>query len=96
VTIAVELPPDLLARLEARARERGLTLADYLAKLIDEAVPTEPNAQAASLLESPPALNRGQGMYAHAGIRVPDDFDAPLPEDVLRAFEGDAGSEHRG
>ena len=21
-------------------------------------------------------------------LRVPDDFDAPLPEDVLRAFEG--------
>ena len=22
-------------------------------------------------------------------VEVPDDFDAPLPEDVLRAFEGD-------
>jgi len=94
MTVAVELPPDLLARLEVLAREQGLALAEYLAKLIDEAVPADPNVKAPSLtLPLPP--NRGQGMYAHTGIRVPDDFDAPLPDELIPAFEGDAGSEHR-
>lgn len=96
MTVAVELPLDLLARLEARAREHGLALAEYLAKLVDDAAPAEPNARAASPGASPLPPNRGQGMYAHTGIQVPDDFDAPLPDDVLRTFEGDAGSEHRG
>jgi hypothetical protein len=31
-----------------------------------------------------PRLGTLRGM-----VDVPDDFDAPLPEDVLRAFEGD-------
>jgi len=26
---------------------------------------------------------------ARGKIRIPDDFDAPLPEEILRAFEGE-------
>ena len=32
-----------------------------------------------------PRLGTLRGM-----VEVPDDFDAPLPEEVLRAFEGDS------
>jgi hypothetical protein len=96
MNVAVELPPDVLARLETRARERGLAVAEYLAKLMDEAAPAEPDAQVSSRLTSQPPPDRGQGMYAHTGIRVPDDFDAPLPDEVLRAFEGDVGTERPG
>ena len=36
---------------------------------------------------SPPPAPRPFGLAAGA-FRVPDDFDAPLPDDVLREFEG--------
>lgn len=52
MTLALDLPPALLVRVEARAQERGLALAEYLAKLIEEALPAEPNARAVSLLRS--------------------------------------------
>jgi hypothetical protein len=50
MTLALDLPPALLVRVEARAQDRGLALAEYLAKLIEEALPAEPNARAVSLL----------------------------------------------
>lgn len=52
MTLAIELPPVLLVRVEARAQERGMALAEYVAKLIEEALPAEPNARAVSLLKA--------------------------------------------
>jgi len=52
MTLALDLPPALLVRVEARAQERGLALAEYLAKLIEDALLSEPNARAVSLLKA--------------------------------------------
>jgi hypothetical protein len=52
MTLAIELPPVLLGRVEARAQERGMSLAEYVAKLIEEALPAEPNARGVSLLKA--------------------------------------------
>jgi hypothetical protein len=43
---------------------------------------------ASTTIASPPRRNRNLGGLRGL-LRVPDDFDDPLPEDVLRSFEGD-------
>jgi hypothetical protein len=40
-----------------------------------------------TILASPPPQPRPIGL-AQGQFTVPDDFNAPLPEDVLQAFEG--------
>lgn len=52
MTLAIDLPPVLLVRVQARAQERGMALAEYVTKLIEEALPAEPNARAVSLLKA--------------------------------------------
>ncbi len=52
MTLAIDLPPVLLVRVEARAQERGMGLAEYVAKLIEEALPAEPNTRGVSLLKA--------------------------------------------
>ena len=52
MTLAIELPPVLLLRVKARAQERGMAPAEYVAKLIEEALPPEPNVRAVSLLKA--------------------------------------------
>lgn len=52
MTVAIDLPPALLVRVEAHAQERGITLAEYLATLIEAALPAEPNVRAVSLLKA--------------------------------------------
>lgn len=44
--------------------------------------PTNPTSRPASNEPRPLGLLHGQ-------ITIPDDFDDPLPDDLLRAFEGD-------
>lgn len=51
MTVALDLPSTILTRLEARAAERQMSLVEYLTRLIEEALPAEPNARAVSLLE---------------------------------------------
>jgi hypothetical protein len=51
MTLAIDLPPVLLVRVEARAQERGMALTEYVTKLIEEALPAEPNARGISLLK---------------------------------------------
>jgi len=51
MTLAIDLPPVLLVRVQARAQERGMSLNEYVAKLIEEALPGEPNARGISLLK---------------------------------------------
>lgn len=42
-------------------------------------------------LTSPTAIRRAKRIGILAGkLTVPDDFDAPLPDDLLSAFEGKA------
>ena len=36
----------------------------------------------------PAARGAAFGRYDASGVSVPDDFDAPLPDDVLALFEG--------
>ena len=51
MTLTIDLPHILLVRVTARAQERGMAPAEYVAKLIEEALPAEPNARAVSLLK---------------------------------------------
>jgi macrodomain Ter protein organizer (MatP/YcbG family) len=52
MALALDLPPVLLVRAEVCAHERGMPLAEYLTKLIEEALSSEPNARAISLLKA--------------------------------------------
>ena len=67
-----------------------------LSRLIDQAAAGEeiviaragkPVARLVSLAVPPPVRKRVLGALA-GQMTVPDDFDAPLPDDVLDAFEG--------
>jgi antitoxin (DNA-binding transcriptional repressor) of toxin-antitoxin stability system len=61
---------------------RRLELGEELVVLKDE--------QALAHVQPVPKPARGKRPYglAKGEFKVPDDFDAPLPEDVLAAFEG--------
>lgn len=52
MTLSIDLPPAILSRVEARAHERGMALGEYLTRLIEEALPAEPNVRAVSLLKA--------------------------------------------
>ena len=55
------------------------------------------NGEAEAVLSLPPSRKRTQRRLGHlAGkLHVPDDFDAPLPPDILAAFYGAADGEKR-
>ncbi len=68
----------------------------HLSRLVDEAAAGEeiviaragkPIARLVALVQAPAPRKRVLGRMA-GGLSVPDDFDAPLPDDVLDAFEG--------
>jgi len=65
--------------------------ADHLVRLPSE-IPEGPAeliviTSTAATLEY--ARRAAFGRYDHAGLVVPDDFDAPLPNETLALFEGD-------
>lgn len=73
-----ELARDPLAVLErAEAGERIVVVRDHRPVAEIQPVPPAP----------PPAGLRPYGLAA-GQLRLPDDFNAPLPEEVLREFEG--------
>ena len=55
------------------------------------------NGEAEAVLSPPPPKKRSQRRLGHlAGkLHVPDDFDAPLPPDVLAGFYGSADGKKR-
>jgi hypothetical protein len=52
MTITIDLKPELTARLAEQAKASGLALADYLAKLVEQAAGATRNQAAAELLKS--------------------------------------------
>ena len=56
--------------------------------------PAEITAIVTGLSTAPAAPGRGQGMdaerFARSEFFIADDFDAPLPEEIQRYFDGDA------
>lgn len=66
----------------------------HLSRLVDQAAAGEEIviAKAGKPVAKLVPLDRPRARRAlgslRGRLRVPDDFDAPLPEDVLRAFEG--------
>ena len=84
MTVTIDLRPEVEARLRRGAKQRGLPMQDYIHQLI-EAAPMEKNeTQAPALSET---TLRPFGLCA-GEFTVPDDFDAPLPDDILAEFEG--------
>lgn len=68
---------------------------DHLVRLPSEFPegPATVTVIAVSQADTTPVSLRGQGLdaerYARGEIVIADDFDAPLPTDVQREFEGD-------
>jgi hypothetical protein len=59
-------------------------LLPFVGRTVEVIIVEEAPAGAA---ETPPRVPRLGTLRGQ--VDVPDDFDAPLPEEVLRAFEGD-------
>lgn len=74
-------PADVIERIQAG--ERLLVVRD--GEAVAELRPVLPASQ--------PARPRGR---CAGQFRVPDDFDSPLPEEILREFEGRCMSAYRG
>lgn len=82
MTVTIDLRPDVAARLQRSAKQRGLSMQDYIQQLIEMA-PTE-KAEAPAPLPAETML-RPFGLCA-GEFTVPDDFDAPLPDDIQEIF----------
>jgi len=78
-TIVVDtVVADILRRAEAHAQANGETLGSYLEHVFPQDIVTPL-----------PTPRRPRPIGLAAGeFTVPDDFDAPLPDDILDAFEG--------
>ena len=59
-------------------------LLSMLGKMVEVIVVEDEPAAAQATTSRKPQLGTLRGL-----VDVPDDFDAPLPDEVLRAFEGD-------
>jgi len=85
MTMTITLSPEQEERLKVVAAARGLDWNEFatasLIRVIEDA--------AAPLTPPAPAEPRPFGL-AKGEFVVPDDFDTPLPEDVLADFEGRA------
>ncbi len=79
--MTIIIDSELAAQLEERARREGRTPDDVAAQLLASAL-----AEAA--VQPPPDAPPLRPFGLRAGeFRVPDDFDAPLPEDEVALFE---------
>lgn len=77
--------------IEVGVHEAKSTLSELLRRVADgeEVVITRSGEPVAHLVPAPRRERRRFG--TDAGLfEVPDDLDAPLPDDVLRTFEGEA------
>ena len=84
MTVTIELRPEVEARLQKNAVRRGLPMQEYIQQLIEFLPAEKGNSEAVSPSET---TLRPFGLCAGEFI-VPDDFDAPLPDDILAEFEG--------
>lgn len=76
MSITVEIPLAVESALHDEATSRGIDVKDLVRELIERAYTPR----------STPSRERPFGLCAGA-FRVPDDFDAPLPDEILDAFE---------
>lgn len=76
--------------VEVGVHEAKSTLSELLRRVADgeEVIITRSGEPVAKLVPAPRRTPRAFG--ADRGLfQVPEDFDAPLPEELQRAFEGD-------
>jgi hypothetical protein len=90
MTIVVTLSPELEEQLRAKAVRQGqdinLVATELLASVLEGEIQDSDVGIIDPILSSPKQL-RPFGLCA-GEFTVPDDFDAPLPEEILSAFEG--------
>jgi hypothetical protein len=79
--MTITLTPETEARLREKAAREGQEPDAVAEALLAEALGHEPAASAEDESLRPFGLCAGEFV-------VPDDFDAPLPEDTLALFEG--------
>jgi hypothetical protein len=90
MTIVVTLTPELEAQLRAKAVRQGRDINLIATELLVNVLEREAQDSDGGIIE--PILSshkplRPFGLCA-GEFTVPDDFDAPLPEEILGAFEG--------
>lgn len=81
------LPRQVVGMLEEAAKLRGVPKAQLVREALVEFLERPAVAEPWPAGVRPAGRLRSLGSEA-GGIRISDDFDAPLPEDVLRDFEG--------
>jgi hypothetical protein len=90
MTIVVTLSPELEEQLRAKAVRQGQDINLVAAELLASVLEGEIQGSDVEIIE-PILSNHKQlrpfGLCA-GEFTVPDDFDEPLPEEILSAFEG--------
>jgi hypothetical protein len=80
MTVVIELPADLEARLEFAARERGIGLESYIRTVLDESSPVPlPSARDISAEEFHSALEQ----MAQFADRIPISADETFPREMI-------------
>jgi predicted DNA-binding protein len=69
MSVSIDLPPEVEARVQRLAAESGLTPSAYLRKLVEEAVLKDRGAQAAALLMAWDAEDRTDDPAEHKARR---------------------------
>ena len=81
MTLTIELKPEMEAKIQHSAEQRGMPIQEYIQRLIEDSTDGK---EISPLLPSENTL-RPFGLCA-GQFTVPDDFDAPLPDDILAQF----------
>jgi len=80
-TISIDEIQNDVRRYFDRVQAGETLLVTRLGQPVAEIIPVTPNLEDRDLTPRPYGLAKGEFV-------VPDDFDDPLPEDILRDFEG--------
>lgn len=87
MTIVVTLSPELEEQLRAKAVRQGQDINLVATELLASVLEGEIQDSDEEIIEASHKQLRPFGLCA-GEFTVPDDFDAPLPEEILSAFEG--------
>jgi hypothetical protein len=88
--IVITLSPELERQLQAKATRQGQDINLVATKLLTIVLESEAQDSAENIINSTSSIDkhlRPFGLCA-GEFTVPDDFEAPLPEEILSAFEG--------
>ncbi len=94
--LTIQLPKDMETRLNALAESTKRPESFYVREALER---TLGDIEAAYLTDEQFGISGGEAMplektakkrigILSGKLHIPDDFDAPLPDDVLRSFDG--------